>query len=240
MIAVVDYGMGNLRSVQKAFERLGHRAVVTHREDELCGAQAVVLPGVGAFQKAMANLTELRLDAAIKALVNAGRPFLGICLGLQLLFEESEEVFEEAREGQDAHTGAQAAGQTPPASRDAGGNEGKVPRLPRGLGLLPGRVVKFPRGLKVPQMGWNQLSVPGEIPLLAGVSDGSFVYFVHSYYVVPTDPSVVAATTEYGVEYASVVSLGNVFGIQFHPEKSSSVGLRILDNFGRMVAGRCG
>ena len=203
MIAVVDYGMGNLRSVQKGLEKVGVRAEVTRDVARIDRADAVVLPGVGAFGACMANLRELGLVAPVLRAIEADRPFLGICVGMQLLFEESEEY-------------------------------GPV----AGLGVLPGRVRRFAdrATLKVPHMGWNQLSIHGDVPQLAGIDDGSFVYFVHSYYVDAGSPEIVAATTEYDVRFAAAVRRGNLFATQFHPEKSQSIGLRILENFGRLVA----
>jgi glutamine amidotransferase len=202
MIAIVDYGMGNLRSVQKALERLGAIAVVTSDPAALDTARGVVLPGVGAFGDAMHNLRTRRLLAPVLRQVDAGKPLLGICLGMQLLFDESEEM-------------------------------GRHP----GLGLLSGRVVRFPEGeLKVPHIGWNQLSVAGG-EVLEGVADGSHAYFVHSFYAVPEEPGDLLATTEYGVEFASVVGRGRIWGAQFHPEKSQEVGLKLLGNFARLVDG---
>jgi glutamine amidotransferase len=200
MIAIVDYGVGNLRSVQKALERVGATAVVTDDPAALDAARGIVLPGVGAFGDGMANLKARRLVAPILRQVEKGKPFLGICLGMQLLFDESEEM----------------------------GHH-------RGLGLLPGRVVRFAESdLKVPHIGWNQLrfTIGG---LLADIADGAYAYFVHSFYVVPEQPSDVLATTDYGVEFASVVGRGKVWGAQFHPEKSQEVGLRLLANFARLV-----
>ena len=201
-VAIVDYGMGNLRSVQKALERLGHAAEVTRDPARIATAPGVVLPGVGAFAACMENLTALGLVEPVQRAIASGRPFLGICLGMQLLFEESEEF-------------------------------GPV----RGLGVLPGRVVRFAPdpALKVPHMGWNQLRVVRRVPQLAGIEDGAYVYFVHSYYPVPADPALVATTTVYGPEFASSVVIDNVFASQFHPEKSQRVGLRILENFLRLV-----
>jgi len=224
-IAIVDYGMGNLRSVQKAFQHVGVAPVVTDDPEAIVMAPAVVLPGVGAFGDAMANLHRAGLVEPIRRAIEDGRPLLGICLGQQLLFEESEEM------GQH-----------------------------RGLGVFRGRVLRFPDGvtevgelgaaspkgypisgyrravLKVPHIGWNQIHLRRASPLLTGVRDGDFVYFVHSYYVVPSDPEEVLATTDYGVDFASVVGRGNVFGIQFHPEKSQDVGLCILRNFARICS----
>jgi imidazole glycerol-phosphate synthase subunit HisH len=201
-LAIVDYGMGNLRSVQKAFERLGHAAEVTRDPDRIAAAPAVVLPGVGAFGACMTNLTSLGLVEPVKQAIGAGRPFLGICLGMQLLFEESEEF-------------------------------GPV----KGLGILPGRVVRFAADptIKVPHMGWNSIRKVGDAAALFGIDDGAYVYFVHSYYPVPSDSGVVATMTPYGREFVSSIVRDNVFACQFHPEKSQEIGLRLLDNFVRIV-----
>nr|MBC8264779.1 imidazole glycerol phosphate synthase subunit HisH [Anaerolineales bacterium] len=196
MIAIIDYGMGNLRSVERAFEYVGAEAVVTAHRETIEAASAVVLPGVGAFGKAMSNLERAGLTDVIRQVIAQGRPFLGICLGLQLLFEESDEM------GQH-----------------------------RGLGVFGGQVKRFEIDLKVPQIGWNQIHIQRASPLLDGVADGSYAYFVHSYYVAPADREIVLATTDYEIDYASIIGQGNVFGIQFHPEKSQAVGLRILRNF---------
>lgn len=204
MIAVVDYGMGNLRSVEKGLARTGASVEVTSDPDRVRSADGVVLPGVGAFGACMQNLTGRGLAEPVKDVVRAGKPFLGICLGLQLLFDESEEF-------------------------------GRV----EGLGLLHGRVRGFPResmdGLKIPHMGWNRLDVRKPAAELEGVEQGSFVYFVHSYYVEPADPSMIAATTDYGIELTAAVAKDNVFACQFHPEKSQAIGLGILENFARRV-----
>lgn len=202
MIAVVDYGMGNLRSVQKGLERVGAVARITRDRDEILAAAGVVLPGVGAFGACMENLAALGLVDCVRAVIDRGTPFLGICVGMQMLFEESEEF-------------------------------GPV----RGLGILPGRVVRFAErpDLVVPHMGWNQLRLRTPAPHLEGVDDGSFVYFVHSFYVDTPDPTLVAASTRYDVEFAAAVVRDNLFATQFHPEKSQAVGLRILENFGRLV-----
>jgi glutamine amidotransferase len=205
MIAITDYGMGNLRSVQKALERVGAVAVVTDEPAVLDAAEGIVLPGVGAFGDAMANLQERRLLAPMLRQVEKGKPLLGICLGMQLLFDESEEM-----------------------------------GLHRGLSLLPGRVVRFGEGLlKVPHIGWNQLRIPdgiADVGLLEGIATGAYAYFVHSYYPVPQESDDILATTEYGVEFASVVGRGRIWGAQFHPEKSQEVGLRLLKNYARLVA----
>ncbi len=200
MIVIVDYGVGNLRSVQKGLERVGAEAVVSDHAAVLDAAQGVILPGVGAFGDGMDNLVARRLVEPVLRQVEAGKPLLGICLGMQLLFDESEEM------GQH-----------------------------QGLGLLPGRVVRFPEGdLKVPHIGWNQLvGIRG--PVLEGIRDESYAYFVHSYYALPQEPADVLATTEYGFDFASVVGRGKVWGVQFHPEKSQEVGLRLLENFAWLV-----
>ncbi len=202
MIAIVDYGMGNLRSVQKAFERVGHGAVVTNRPEDVAQAERVVLPGVGAFGDAMANLKRAGLVDPVVKSISKGRPFLGICLGLQLLFVESEEMGRH-----------------------------------RGLDVLPGRVRRFPEGERVPQIGWNQIHIRRKLPLLEGIPDGSFFYFVHSYYVDAENPEDTIATTDYGIDYTSIAGRGTAFGIQFHPEKSQDLGLRILKNFAEMDCG---
>jgi glutamine amidotransferase len=200
MIAVVDYGVGNLHSVTKALQRAGADARVTTDAKEVGRARGVVFPGVGAFKDSMDALHRADLGRAVIAAVASGKPFLGICVGLQMLFEESEEF-----------------------------------GVSRGLGVLKGRVVRFRGVPKVPHLGWNQIRIrkPGN-PLLAGVPDGSHVYFVHSYYGAPTE-DVVAATCDYGGEFAAMVWKDNVFATQFHPEKSQAVGLRILSNFKDLV-----
>lgn len=202
MIAIVDYQMGNLRSVQKAFERLGTAAVISSDPVEVLEADAVVLPGVGAFADAMAELQRRGLVEALKQYIATDRPFLGICLGLQLLFDYSYE-------------------------------DGKH----RGLGVLPGEVVRFPsdKGLKIPHMGWNQVQRRFEDPILDGIPDGSFFYFVHSYYAVPEDRSVVLLESDYGGPFCAMVRRGNLYATQFHPEKSQVRGLRLLRNFVALV-----
>jgi len=197
--------MGNLRSVQKAFQKVGAEAVVTDQRETIESARAVVLPGVGAFGDAMANLRSQGLVQVIERTVERGTPLFGICLGLQLFFEESDEM-----------------------------------GLHRGLGFFPGRVRRFDVGLKVPHIGWNQVHVRRQSPLLDGLADGSYAYFVHSYYVEPAENDSILATTDYGLHFASIVGRGNVFGIQFHPEKSQDVGLRILGNFVTMMGERGG
>ncbi len=197
---MVDYERGNLRSVQKALEHVGAQAVVTRDPERIKAADKLVLPGVGAFADCMNNLQRFQLVEPILEFMVSGRPFLGICLGLQLLFSQSEEF---------------------------GTHEG--------LNLISGRVIRFPRGLKVPHMGWNTVKIwQGDCPLLKGVPEGSYFYFVHSYYVIPYDFSVVATSTEYGVEYTSMIWKDSIFATQFHPEKSQKLGLKILENFQRL------
>ena len=202
MIALVDYGMGNLRSVEKALARGGVDVRVVSARADVLAADALVVPGVGAFGDCMKNLARLKLTDAIREFIATGRPFLGICLGFQGLFDSSEEA----------------------------------PGI-KGLGVFRGDVPRFPAGtLKVPHMGWNQLRIRRpDCPLLQGVADGSFVYFVHSYYCKPADPAVVCGTTEYGIEFCSTLWAGNVFATQFHPEKSQAVGLKMLENFVKLV-----
>lgn len=203
MIAIVDYGMGNLRSVEKACEHAGLTVKLSADPGLIRSAAGVILPGVGAFGRAMTNLQQAGLVEPLQEKALSGQPFLGICLGLQLLFAGSEERF--------------------------GGKN--VP----GLGVVPGFVRRFPPGLKIPQIGWNQLTVAKFDPLLAGVGNHAYVYFVHSYYVEPEDPNWVLTRTDYGLSFASSISRGLLYGIQFHPEKSSAVGMLILKNFGAMV-----
>ncbi|MDD4878958.1 MAG: imidazole glycerol phosphate synthase subunit HisH [Candidatus Omnitrophica bacterium] len=197
MIVVVDYGMGNLRSVSKALEKAGARVKVSSIPRDISRADKLVVPGVGAFKDAMAELKSRRLIEPIKEFTGKGKPFLGLCLGLQLIFSKSEE----------------------------GG-------ISKGLGLLKGKVVKFrSKRLKIPHMGWNQLDIKGNCPLLKGIPEGSYFYFVHSYYAAPADKRCVAAWTGYGVKFPSVVCSGNIYATQFHPEKSQELGLKILRNF---------
>ncbi len=202
MLAIIDYGMGNLRSVQKGFAKVGVEARVVSSPAEVRDAGAVVLPGVGAFRDCMKNLEELGLIGPILKSIGGGKPFLGICLGLQALFTESHEF-----------------------------------GIHKGLDVFKGKVLRFPEnaGLKVPHMGWNTINIKKRPPVLSDVPDGSSFYFVHSYYVAPEDPSIIAATTEYGIEYTSMAWKDNVFAVQFHPEKSQAMGLRILKAFGDFV-----
>lgn len=204
MIAVIDYDMGNLRSVQKGFERVGHECIITREPKDISNASHVVLPGVGAFKDCMDNLKSYGLVKPILDAIQSGKPFLGICLGLQLLFSESEEF-------------------------------GKH----KGLDVIKGKVVRFSSKLrtpnselKIPHMGWNDINIKNRPPALKDIADGSYFYFVHSYYVVPEDKSVIATTTSYGIDFTSSIWKENIFACQFHPEKSQQAGLKILKNFG--------
>jgi imidazole glycerol-phosphate synthase subunit HisH len=207
-LAVVDYGVGNLRSVYKALEAAGAPAEIVTEPAALDAAAGIVLPGVGAFGDAAANLRAAGFESPLRDAVGRGTPLLGICVGMQLLFDESDEMGWHA-----------------------------------GLGVIPGKVTRFlsdmpgpgGRGLKVPQIGWNQLHHRGTDPLLAGLADGAYAYFVHSYYCAPETSEFTVATTDFGIDYASVVHRGKVWGIQCHPEKSQDVGLHILRNFVSVV-----
>ena len=201
MIAIIDYDAGNLRSVEKALLSLGEEVLVTRDRTELLAADKVILPGVGNFGDAMEKLKAYDLVRVIHELAERGKPFLGICLGLQLLFERSDEA----------------------------------PGV-KGLGILKGEILRIPdkEGLKVPHIGWNSLHLQNEGRLFRDLPEGSYVYFVHSYYLKAENPQIVKATTEYGVTIDASVEQGNVFACQFHPEKSSRVGLRILENFAKL------
>lgn len=210
MIAIIDYGMGNLGSVAKAFSAIGAQVCVTRFPKDLNKAQKIVLPGVGAFRDCMLSLKKLKLIPSLIKNIEAGKPYLGLCLGMQILFEESAEG-------------------------------GRV----KGLGILKGKVKRF-TSLKVPQIGWNTINMSHvtshmsqakkRCPLLKWIPDGSWMYFVHSYYAAPKDKGVIAATTDYGIGFASMVWKDNIYATQFHPEKSQQVGMKILENFVRLPA----
>ncbi len=201
MIAIIDYGMGNLRSVEKGFLKVGVDVKVTNKPADVENADGIVLPGVGAFKCCMNELRNLNLIDAVIAAIKKGKPYFGICLGLHILFSESEEF-------------------------------GRC----RGLDIFKGKVVQFPESnLKIPHMGWNEINIKKENPLLAGIPDKSYFYFVHSFYVAPDDNSIISTTTDYGIEFTSMIWKENIFAVQFHPEKSQVMGLNILRNFGRIV-----
>lgn len=198
MIAIIDYDAGNIKSVEKALQRLGQEVMITRDPEEILNADKVILPGVGAFGDAMVNLRKYHLDQVIYQVVERNIPFLGICLGLQLLFEKSDETKGVA-----------------------------------GLGILKGEICRIPDGenLKIPHMGWNSLHLQNDGRLFRGIKEDAYVYFVHSYYLKAEDEEIVKATAEYGTHIHASVEQGNVFACQFHPEKSSDVGLEILKNF---------
>ncbi|KJR49553.1 Imidazole glycerol phosphate synthase amidotransferase subunit [Desulfosporosinus sp. I2] len=200
MIGIVDYGRGNLRSVEKALEKVGYQAKIMNDPQELSEVDGLILPGVGAFADAMGALKIMDWIEPLTQFAHSGRPFLGICLGMQLLFEIGEEHGEHA-----------------------------------GLGLLAGRVIKFPPGGKVPHMGWNSLNFEQSSRLLDGIPNQSDFYFVHSYYADPSESRDIIATSDYGIVFPAVVGRENVWGAQFHPEKSSPWGLKLLTNFGKLV-----
>lgn len=207
MINIIDYEMGNLRSVEKAFEKLGFAARVSADPQDIVSADKVVLPGVGAFRDCIGNLRQGGFVEPLLEHVAAGKPLLGICVGMQMLFDESEEFGRH-----------------------------------RGLGLIPGKVVRFPSGmiengeqLKVPHMGWNNINIKLDSPIFSGIEDGSYVYFVHSYYCAAENPADVAASCTYGeVEFCASAWHGNIMATQFHPEKSQEIGLKIFKNFGEL------
>ncbi len=237
-VVVVDYGLGNLRSVTRGLERAGATVTVSDDPETFASADGVVLPGVGAFREGVENAGPYR--AALLDAADRGTPVFGICLGMQMLLttsEEAERTADSARETSDdragGHAGERAGGHAGEragghAGERAGGHAGDV----RGLDLIPGTNVRFAEGRKVPHMGWNELDVKRDHPLVEGV-DGEYAYFVHSYYAVPDDEEAVVATSDYGTEFPAVVADddGTVFGTQFHPEKSGETGLRLLRNF---------
>lgn len=199
-IAIIDYGTGNLRSIQKALEYLGFSVEITGDRKTIAGSDGIILPGVGAFPPAMEKLVSSGIDKTIYESVKLNKPILGICLGMQLLFETGYEV-----------------------------------KKCEGLGLLKGSVKKIKGNLKVPHMGWNKLNIDKGSPLFKDIEEGSYVYFVHSFYAEPEERRNLIASTYYGSSLTAAVCEGNIFGVQFHPEKSGKIGLGILKNFGEMI-----
>jgi glutamine amidotransferase len=200
MIAIIDYGVGNLKSVYKSLVNLGFEAIITSDMNEINNSRAMILPGVGAFKDAMDNLEKSGLIYSIKKNIASGKPTLGICLGMQLLYEKSYE-------------------------------DGEYD----GLGILKGDIIRFQEGLKIPHMGWNSLIKGVEDKMAEGINEGDYVYFVHSYYLKPKNNNEVVFWSNYGVNVPAVVRSGNVIGMQFHPEKSADVGMRLLKNFGELI-----
>ncbi len=199
-IVIVDYGSGNLRSVQRGFDRAGYFSTISNRPADIADASHLVVPGVGAFPDCMKQLDALHLLTPITEAIKTGKPYLGICLGFQILFSEGEEF-------------------------------GCHP----GLNIIPGKVVRFPKqGMKVPHMGWNQIQIEKKNPFLEGIPDGSYFYFVHSYYPLVDETAWVATTTEHGVRFPSSIARDHIFACQFHPEKSQQMGIRLLSNFAKM------
>jgi glutamine amidotransferase len=197
MITILDYGMGNLRSVEKAFQKIGAKVKVSNSPKDVKDASSIVLPGVGAFKDCMENLERLGLTTPIIESIKQGKPYLGICLGMHILFEESSEF-----------------------------------GIHKGLGIFKGNVPKFQSGnLKIPHMGWNKVNLLNNTPLFEGIEDGQYFYFVHSYYVAPKDEQIIAGTTQYGGTFTSMIHKDNIYAVQFHPEKSQKIGLKILENF---------
>ena len=200
MIAIVDYGVGNLKSVQNALKVLNIPSVITSDKKEIANSRSIIVPGVGAFPDAMENLRDKGLDKVIKISAKEGKPILGICLGMQLFFEESEEI-----------------------------------EKCQGLGLLKGSIKKLEGSIKIPHMGWNDLSFENYTPLLDGVMEGSYAYFVHSYYAKVGEGTLINAYSIYEKKIPAIVSKGNIFGMQFHPEKSGEAGMKLLKNFGGLM-----
>ncbi|WP_428978968.1 imidazole glycerol phosphate synthase subunit HisH [Clostridium tanneri] len=200
MISIIDYGMGNLRSVEKALEYIGEQVVITSDREEIEKSTGIILPGVGAFPDAIENLKSRELDMVLRTAVDKNKPMLGICLGMQLLFEESEEV-----------------------------------SLNKGLGFLKGTVRRLYGGIKIPHMGWNSLKVERNCPILEDIEEGSYAYFVHSFYADVENKENLDAISFYGIDIPAVVSSGNLFGVQFHPEKSGDIGIQMLKNFVKLT-----
>lgn len=201
MVTIVDYGSGNIRSVEKAIQRLGWNTLITDSSTQIVESEAIIFPGQGNSESAMVRLNERDLVNPLREVIGRGTPFFGVCLGMQVLLDSSEE------------------GPTPC------------------LGITKGKVVLLPPEVKRPHMGWNRVNLKGEHPVFHGVDSGSYFYFVHSYYADPNEPDIVLGTTEYGVEFSSVIAIGNLIATQFHPEKSGTLGLRLYENFLSNVVG---
>ena len=201
MVTIVDYGSGNIRSVEKAIQRLGWNTLITDSSTQIVESEAIIFPGQGNSESAMVRLNERDLVNPLREVIGRGTPFFGVCLGMQVLLDSSEE------------------GPTPC------------------LGIAKGKVVLLPPEVKRPHMGWNRVNLKGEHPVFHGVDSGSYFYFVHSYYADPNEPDIVLGTTEYGVEFSSVIAIGNLIATQFHPEKSGTLGLRLYENFLSNVVG---
>ena len=202
MISIIDYGMGNLRSVQKALESIGEEAIITSDKEQIEKSEGVILPGVGAFPDAMENLKSKGLDEALKYVVSQNKPVLGICLGMQLLFTEGEEV-----------------------------------KQCDGLGFIKGKIKRLYGDVKIPHMGWNNLKTEKKCSILEGIDEGSYVYFVHSFYAEMENKEDLNSTTFYGMDVPAIISDNNLFGVQFHPEKSGDVGIQMLKNFAKLTRG---
>ncbi len=231
MIAIIDYGMGNLRSVSKGFEKVGHTAVIARDPATISNASHVVLPGVGAFKDCMMNLEKYGLIDSVYKAIESGKPFLGICLGLQLLFDESEEFG--THKGLGIIKGKVVKFSDDMTEKQQLSTDKKKPTVTlRTTDVIDDQEDKIK--LKIPHMGWNNINIKQSPPVLDGIENDSFFYFVHSYYVVPEDEKVTATTTTYGIEFTSSIWKDNIFASQFHPEKSQSLGLKILNNFGNL------
>jgi len=200
MIAIVDYGVGNLNSVQNALNSLNIKSIISANAEEISKCRSIIVPGVGAFPDAMKNMKDSGIDKVIKQAAKEGKPILGICLGMQLFFDESCEV-----------------------------------EKCTGLGLLKGNIIKLEGSIKIPHMGWNSLSFENKSPLLKGLEENQYVYFVHSYYAVNCEEGIVNAYSMYEKKIPAIVSKGNIFGMQFHPEKSGDFGMKLLKNFAEVV-----
>lgn len=239
MIGIIDYGRANLGNVKKAFAQFHYDSKILKEPSSMDSLKGLVLPGVGAFEDSMESLNRLGFCSAIRRYIQSGRPFLGICVGLQLLFESSEELFPESLATEDTENGSynpvsEGLSENSPknilTSKKSQENKKKI----QGLGILRGKVVRFSDSERVPHIGWNQVCLKKESPLFLGTKDGEFFYFVHSYYPVPEDSSISISNTSYGINFCSAIQKENIFATQFHPEKSQSAGIQIIRNFARV------